>query len=602
MKHHIPNFNLYKMRKYVALIAISIVVFACQNTNYKELSPIENTKQSLLQNYTQFANSSKRLDHLVHAKSDIQKIQNTFKQTRLQYKKIESFLTFYFPETSKNINGAAINENDIEETSRKVEYATGFQKVEELLFSDEIDAEELKKQVGILNGFNQSLKSNIENIQLSDSNVFEAQKLQMVRLMSLGISGFDSPIALHSIPEAKATIEGISEVVGLFSKDKKFEAIITKTKMYLDKNQNFNDFDRADFVLNYCIPISNSIHEIQQKLKIETNPYNNAINLNKKNIFEEGAFNQDYFAPNYNQKPSQSQIALGEKLFFDPILSGNNTVSCATCHLPNQGYADHKTKAVKNKLNTRNTPTLLNSAFQNTQFLDGRVTYLEDQAKSVINNKDEMHGSFSNALDKINKSKVYRASFKKNFPSDIEITEQNLLKSLASYVRSLSKLNSKFDHYLRGKTQLTSSEKKGFNLYMGKAKCATCHFFPLFNGSVPPLYNDTESEVLGVPATNNTEKAKIDSDLGEYLISKAPLKKHAFKTPTVRNSAITFPYMHNGVYQNLEEVLDFYNRGGGSGIGINLDNQTLPTDSLNLTKKEIQDLIAFIKTLNNPSY
>jgi len=511
-------------------------------------------------------------------------------------------LSFYFPETSKKSNGAPIDENDIEETSRKIEYATGFQKVEELLFADEIDLKELNIQVGILNGFNQSLKSNIDNIQLSDSNIFEAQKLQMVRMMSLGISGFDSPVALHSIPEAKATIESISEVIATFSNNKKFEEIIAKTVVYLDKNQNFNDFDRADFVLNYCIPISNAIHEIQQKLKIETSPYTNAINLDKKNIFEEGAFNQDYFAPNYNQKPSAAQIALGEKLFFDPILSGNNTVSCATCHIPNQAYADHKIKAIEGKINSRNTPTLLNSAFQNAQFLDGRVTYLEDQAKSVINNKDEMHGSFSNALNKINKSASYQADFNKVFTKEKEITEQNLLKSLASYVRSLSKLNSKFDNYLRRKAQLSSSEKNGFNLYMGKAKCATCHFFPLFNGNVPPLYNDTESEVLGVPSKSVTKNATIDGDLGEFLITKAPLKRHAFKTPTVRNSAITFPYMHNGVYKNLEDVIDFYNRGGGSGIGINVENQTLPTDKLNLTKSEVQDLVAFIKTLNNPSY
>lgn len=590
------------MRKYFALIVVGILAFACQNTDYKKLSPTESTKQNLIQNYTLFTNSSKKLDRLVQTKADIKQVQNEFKNTRLHYKKIESFVTFYFPETSKNINGAAINENDIEETSRKTEYATGFQKVEEILFSDEIDIDELKNQVGILNGFNQSLRTNIDNIQLSDSNIFEAQKLQMVRMMSLGISGFDSPVALHSIPEAKATIESISEVIGSFSNDKKFAEIISKTKVYLDKNQNFNDFDRADFVLNYCIPISNSIHEIQQKLKIETNPYTNAINLDTENIFEEGAFNQDYFAPNYNQKPSQSQIALGEKLFFDPILSGNNTVSCATCHIPNQGYADHKIKAVDGKLNSRNTPTLLNSAFQNAQFLDDRVTYLEDQAKSVMNNKDEMHGSFSNALHKINKSTLYQTEFKKVFAKEKEITEQNLLKSLASYVRSLAKLNSKFDNYLRGKVKLTANEKKGFNLYMGKAKCATCHFFPLFNGSVPPLYNDTESEVLGVPSTNATQNATIDGDLGEYLITNAPLKRNAFKTPTVRNSALTFPYMHNGVYQNLEEVIDFYNRGGGSGIGINIENQTLPTDKLNLTKREVQDLIAFIKTLNNPSY
>ncbi|MEO8515091.1 MAG: cytochrome c peroxidase, partial [Flavobacterium sp.] len=522
-----------------------------------------------------------------------------FKKARLSYKKIESFVSFYLPETTKNINGPAINKNDIEETSRKIEYATGFQKVEELLFTDDIDVKILQEQIGILNGFSQSLKHNIEGIQLSDGNIFEAQKLQMVRIMSLGISGFDSPIALNSIPEAKASIESISEVILNFKSDQDFISIISKANLYLKQNQNFNNFNRADFIVNHCIPISNAIYEIQVELKIKSSPYTNAINLDKKNIFEEGAFNPDYFAPTYNQKPSTAQIALGEKLFFDPILSGDNSVSCANCHIPNQAYADHKPKAIAGNISSRNTPTLLNSAYQNAQFLDGRMTYLEDQAKTVINNKNEMHGDFANALEKVKKNSTYKTIFNTVFTKEKEITEQNLLKSLASYVRSLSKLNSKFDEYLRGQTQLSQNEKNGFNLFMGKAKCATCHAFPLFNGSVPPFYNDTESEVLGIPSQSVTQNAILDADLGEFLITKAPLKKHAFKTLTVRNSAITFPYMHNGVYKTLEEVIDFYNRGGGAGIGINIENQTLPNSKLNLSKPEIQDLIAFIKTLNN---
>lgn len=587
------------MRKISALFLIGLLFIACQNSDYNNLNSVEKTKQSLVQNYTLFAKSSKSFDSLIQSKSDIKIAQNEFKKARLSYKKIESFVSFYFPETAKKLNGAAIDKNDVHETSRKTEEATGFQKVEELLFSDEIDIAELQRQTGILNGYSQSLKSNIENITLSDSNIFEAQKLQMVRMMSLGISGFDSPVAFHSLPEAKATLQNISEVISNFSENPKLTKIIKETISYLDKNQDFNAFDRADFIVKYCIPISNTIHKIQLELEIKNNPYTNAINFDQQNIFEEGAYNPDFFAPNYNQKPTAAQIALGEKLFYDPILSGNNEVSCATCHIPNQAYADHKTKAVDGNGNSRNTPTLLNSTYQNVLFLDGRVTYLEDQAKMVINNKDEMHGSFVNALEKVQQNKTYKASFNKVFTKEKEISELNLLKSLASYVRSLSKLNSKFDEYLRGKAQLTPNEKNGFNLYMGKAKCATCHFFPLFNGSVPPMYNDTESEVLGVPSQNVTKNGIIDGDLGEYLITKAPLKRHAFKTPTVRNSAITFPYMHNGVYKSLEEVIDFYNRGGGAGIGINAENQTLPPDELNLSKAEIQDLIAFIKTLNN---
>ncbi|TGD59426.1 cytochrome c peroxidase [Flavobacterium humi] len=586
------------MRKIIALLLLALVS-SCHK-EYKNLDTAGKTKLALVQDYAQFAQSSKTLDSLAQHSPDIKTVQDAFKKARIRYKKIESFVTFYFPETAKNINGAPIDKNDIEETNRKVEYATGFQKVEELLFAEETDSAELKKQIGILNGFCQSLKANIENIQLSDSNIFEAQKLQMVRMMSLGISGFDSPVALYSLPEAKASIESISNVIALFSEDKEWAALTKKTLDYLDNNPDFNTFNRADFIVGYCIPFSKALNKIQQKLKIKNNRYTNAIDFEKQTVFEEGAFNPDYFAPNYNQKPTGAQIALGEKLFFDPILSGDHTVSCATCHIPDQAYADHKTKAVMASQKSRNTPTLLNSAYQNVQFLDGRVMYLEDQAKMVINNKDEMHGSFANALEKVAKNSAYQAAFRNVFPKEANITEKSLLQSIASYIRSLSGLKSKFDQYLRGKAQLTQNEKDGFNVFMGKAKCATCHFFPLFNGSVPPFYNDTESEVLGVPSQNVTQNAVIDNDLGEYEITRSPLKKHAFKTPTVRNSAITFPYMHNGVYKTLEEVINFYNLGGGAGIGITVDNQTLPGDKLQLSKTEISNLVAFLKTLNNP--
>ena len=147
--------------------------------------------------------------------------------------------------------------------------------------------------------------------------------------------------------------------------------------------------------------------------------------------------------------------------------------------------------------------------------------------------------------------------------------------------------------------QLNREEKAGFNLFMGKAKCGSCHFAPLFNGTQSPQFSKSEAEVLGVPAKADTVNAAIDEDFGRYTLNPYPQYKYAFKTTTLRNVAKTAPYMHNGVYNTLEEVMDFYNRGGGAGIGIKLDNQTLAAAPLNLSKKEIQDIITFLKTLND---
>jgi cytochrome c peroxidase len=168
------------------------------------------------------------------------------------------------------------------------------------------------------------------------------------------------------------------------------------------------------------------------------------------------------------------------------------------------------------------------------------------------------------------------------------------------YIRSLARWNSPFDRYARGETDaLDPAARRGFNLFMGKAACATCHFPPAFNGVVPPRYIETESEVLGVPEKFPATPLVLDPDPGRGIVHLNPIFQNAFKTPTVRNVALTAPYMHNGSMETLEDVMDFYNAGGGAGLGLDVPNQTLPTDSLGLTRREMDDVIAFMKALTD---
>lgn len=147
---------------------------------------------------------------------------------------------------------------------------------------------------------------------------------------------------------------------------------------------------------------------------------------------------------------------------------------------------------------------------------------------------------------------------------------------------------------------MNGTEVNGFNLFMGKAKCGTCHFMPSFNGTVLPTFTSSESEVIGVPETK--EGKKLDSDPGRFGVYEIDNLKNAFKTPSIRNIAVTAPYMHNGVFATLEEVVDFYDKGGGKGIGLNVENQTLPGDSLALTETEKKALIAFMRSLTDSSF
>ena len=149
------------------------------------------------------------------------------------------------------------------------------------------------------------------------------------------------------------------------------------------------------------------------------------------------------------------------------------------------------------------------------------------------------------------------------------------------------------------KSAMTSNQIAGFNLFMGKAQCGTCHFAPVFNGLIPPFYTRTEFEVLGATLTENLAKAEPDPDEGRFYFRPTPLYKGAFKTPTVRNSEMTAPYMHNGAFKSLDTLMEFYNQGGGAGLGLNLPNQTLSASKLNLTDQEKQDIIAFLKALTD---
>ena len=210
-----------------------------------------------------------------------------------------------------------------------------------------------------------------------------------------------------------------------------------------------------------------------------------------------------------------------------------------------------------------------------------------------------MHGDLEEIVAHLNEEEKYVKSFNQVYNTKKPIEVKQLENALASYIRSLSVFQSRFDLYMRGDyAQLTNQEKKGFNLFVGKGQCATCHFIPVFNGTVSPYFRNSEQEVLGVP--KDLEGTALDADLGRYVFNTDLHQlKHSFKTPTLRNINKTSPYMHNGVYTTLEEVMDFYNKGGGIGLGLEVENQTLPDTPLDLTNEEIESMIAFMKTLTD---
>lgn len=533
---------------------------------------------------------------------DQRSMQKRFKEARKAYKKIEWLVEYQFRETALKLNAPNLLEAN-QHTPNEPVYPTGFQVLEEVLFDAEsYNKKQAKVEVNSLQYGVNRLKKSMHDLELTEAHILHAIRLNWYRLIIKGITGFDSPVAFNSLEEAKSSLESSQQILTYFPNSAKLITLHGHAIDYLhDFSGSFNEFNRMTFITQYINPLCDALHTYQIENEIPfVNDTKSAINSRASNLFSEDAFDPFFFAPSDALALTKENIALGERLFYDNRLSTDLSRNCATCHQPDKGFTDGLTvnESLDKRFNLlRNTPTLLNSALQSAQFLDGRVHHLEDQAHAVITNSQEMGGNFSSIQNRLKQDKNYRKEFKKTFGNE-GITERNIKLALAAYVRSLSSFDSRFDAYMRGdNAAMNSQEIQGFNLFMGKAKCATCHFIPLFNGSAPPFYDKAESEVLGVPNQVSKKGAVLDKDLGKFNVYGIPHQKNSFKTTTVRNASITGPYMHNGVFSTLEEVIDFYNEGGGAGYGFDLSNQTLPTDSLELTDVDKIQLVKFLHAL-----
>lgn len=573
--------------------------------NRQAISPAEQTHRQFMTDLALLDSlTTRQLLPLAQHSNRTDSLQQTFLQCRLAYKRIEAFSDYYFASSSRLVNGPPLPAIEVEET--KEFEPGGLQVIEELIYPafDTTQREELVRQVLKMRQNLRNIRINWQATTLTDAHVFDVLRLEIFRIIALGISGFDTPLCQTAMPETATALAATRTYLTLYAADTPtFAALQTqlqRAETYLRRHPDFDTFDRAYFITTYANPISAHLLAYQQELGIAPLLDKRPLRSTAPTLFARGAFDPDAYAPTADARMNPAKVELGKRLFHDPILSANNQRSCAGCHQPDKAFTDG---LVKNKTLTgqgligRNTPTLLNAALQAGQFYDLRAPSLESQSFDVVHNKGEMQGSMEQAARKLQAMPTYAALFSKAFPRATgDIAPMQIQNALAAYERTLLSLDSRFDQYMRGnKRALSAEEVYGLNLFMGKAKCGICHFMPLFNGTVPPVYSDSEGEVIGVPAT--TANRTIDPDLGRYAHTKLDPLKYAFKTPTIRNVAKTAPYMHNGVYATLEEVIDFYNKGGGTGLGFNLPNQTLPGDKLHLTGSEKKALVSFLKAL-----
>ena len=281
---------------------------------------------------------------------------------------------------------------------------------------------------------------------------------------------------------------------------------------------------------------------------------------------------------------SQEQILLGRALFYDPILSSDNTISCASCHSPYNAFAhtDHDlSHGINDEIGTRNAPALFNLAWQKNLMWDGASNHLDVQALAPITHPGEMNESIGNIVEKLRLKSGYAKLFSKAYGNN-EITSKRILKALTAFQLTLISANAKYDRVQKGEEQFTVQEFSGYRLF--KTHCNTCHAEPLFTNH--SFANN------GLPIDTTLR------DYGRWKVTQRPQDSLLFKVPSLRNLSYTFPYMHDGRFKKLNEVLAHY------AAGITTSETLAPElqQGIKLSSNEKADIIAFLLTLNDQEF
>lgn len=602
------------------LIAIVLFAFTSSTLSVSEKhSPEQHFRINLIEKSQTLIRIMNELEQTAGSKKsfkDREKLRRLFISSRNKYKEVETFIIHFFPGDAFAINLPDLPYPEEDDEVSIMYEPHGFQVLERLIFTDSSNegAVQIKAEIDYILKLIKKWPEMLETVEFPVREIFEASQLGLIRTFMVGLTNIETPHCKNAFNEALAYTASLQELLSemyisdsmwVESLQREFYPVFDELKRVLKEESVKDQPDFFTLYSGYYIPASEVLGKVRHFL-VPGNFFNTtAVNLEARSIFDPGSFNTYFFVPGKKVSSQKEVVDLGRTLFFDPALSSNNERACASCHNPDLAFTDGLAVSrsfEKHSMLERNAPGLLNAVLQKKLFHDGRSFSFENQASEVLNNPDEMHADFAAVALKLRESSEYTKLFKEAFQNtqDTLLTGRSILMAIAEYERSLVALNSRFDKTIRGHADLlTEDEKKGFNLYVGKANCASCHFTPLFNGTVPPEYVETEMEVIGVPGNADIDHPVKDKDPGREAIVPMDIYRGAFKTPGLRNVELTAPYMHNGVFRTLEEVIEFYDRGGGQGIGLETPNQTMITDSLGLTESEKNQLVLFLKTLTD---
>ena len=615
---HKTYFTALLLASFVILANLSFrsPVTSAVNDNYKELYKNrinEFTKtETLLIQFIQAEN--------INTANGVINIKNKIAEARMKMKAVDFWFRYLEPTAYHKINGPLPVEWETEvfEKFEKPYKRNGAGLSLAELYLDE---KEIHKD-SLISLIDSSIK--ITEVYLADSitqnlnnyhHFFLANRLFLLNLAAIYTTGFECPNPENIIPELGSMMENTSQVYTIYDQSfpnypvkKEYVELYHQAINFVKKQpKDPNLFDHYNFIKNYVNPLFTLNQQMIRDYQVVSNNFNDySLNDSSVSIFDKklykGQNEKGIFLPVDDEATLNEIRQVGKLLFYDPILSGNNKRSCASCHKSTEYFTD-TSRATSLQFDNqqtlaRNTISLVNVVYNHLVMLDGKHTSLLNQAKAVTTSSIEMGGTGDDIVKNVLSCPTYEKAFRrfvKLTPNSKKITLDHIVSAVILYYSSFSNYYAPFDEAMNGHQQLEADQIKGFNLFMSKAQCGTCHFIPQFSGVRPP-YISTEFEVLGVPA--DTFYRRLSPDSGRAMINPVPEMMNAFRTSTVRNAEHTKPYMHNGVFNTLEEVINFYDAGGGIGKGLKIKNQTLTPDSLKLTIIEKEQLLTFIRSLN----
>ena len=609
------------MKTFFVILILAATVF-CLSFNLRKKEEYKSLYSTTLEEFRQEQNHLLAVIKLADLSNDNdrKKIKGQIRKSRSKLKAIDFWLRYFEPIAYRKINGPLPVEWETE-VFEKFEPPYRREGGGLILTELALDEEPINKNA-ILSLIDTSLvalqtfEADSITTQLgSHHHFFLANRLYLLNLAALYTTGFECPDTSNIIPELRAMLPDIKKIYANFNVHFSSTPL---SKDYLDlygkviafvnvQPLHYSLFDHFSFIKDYVNPLFRMNQKFINSYGVRTiNLSDYSLDNAANSIFDKSLYNSQNTKGIFSLIEDETILAeikqMGKLLFYDPILSGNNLRSCASCHKPTEYFTDTTLPTAfqfdRQQHVPRNAPSLINSVFNHLIMFDGKHISLQGQAKEVILNPIEMNSTEKELVKKVMSCKEYKNAFKKFLqytPEEKDVTLSHIVSAITFYYADFSNYYAPFDNAMNNKSSLSSAEKNGFNLFMSKAQCGTCHFVPQFNGIKPP-YVSSEFEVLGTPA--DTAYKNLSADKGRYQVNPAPEMLNAFRTGTVRNAAFTKPYMHNGVFETLDQVIDLYDSGGGAGKKFIVNNQTLSADSLRLSKTEKTNLIAFIHSLN----